>query len=104
MFLMLLIAGLVDRLDNYTAEWSRPSGWMFILCFLLQDFIYHYCKTGKIQDQYWLMCISFRPLQGFTNLALTSISAVTYRLAQLNSTGAKTNVDLTEPRLNPKIY
>ena len=61
-FLMLLIAGLVDRPDNYTAEWSRPSGWMFILCFLLQDFIYHYCKTtisnqGKIHDQCWLMCL-----------------------------------------------
>ena len=107
---MLLIAGLEDRPDNYTAEWSRPSaGKMFSLCFLLQDFIYHFCKTtisnqGKIHDQCWLMCNGFRPLQGFTNLALTSNSAVTYRLAQLNFTGATRNVDLTEPRLNPKIY
>ena len=77
---MLLIAGLEDRPDNYTAEWSRLSGKMFSLCFLLQDFIYHVCKTsitnqGTIHDQCWLMYYGFRPLQRFTNLALISIYA-----------------------------
>ena len=77
---MLLIAGLEDRPDNYTAEWSRPSGKMFSLCFLLQDFIYHFCKTsttnqGTIRDQCRLMCFGFRPLQRFTNFALISIFA-----------------------------